>query len=127
MLLTEYIHSHEFRDPSTYASFYYPPEGPDTERKMSEAEEEAQSIVEEDAATIQEDLQQDYPDATVTGTVVGVTDEDVDKKLEKMAKQYNMEVEKIKELVKEQLDNVRTDIKMQKAVELIASKAKEVK
>ena len=44
-----------------------------------------------------------------------------------MAKQYNMEVEKIKELVKEQLDNVRTDIKMQKAVELIASKAKEVK
>ena len=78
MLLTEYIHNHEFRDPSTYASFYYPPEGPDTERKMSEAEEEAQSIVEEDAATIQEDLQQDYPDATVTGTVVGVTDEDVD-------------------------------------------------
>lgn len=58
---------------------------------------------------------------------IEVTDEDVDKKLEKMAKQYNMEVEKIKELVKEQLDNVRTDIKMQKAVELIASKAKEVK
>ncbi|MCI6915661.1 MAG: trigger factor [Lachnospiraceae bacterium] len=58
---------------------------------------------------------------------IEVTDEDVDKKLEKMAKQYNMEVEKIKELVKEQLDNVRSDIKMQKAVELIASKAKEVK
>ncbi len=55
------------------------------------------------------------------------TDEVVDKNIEKMAKQYNMEVEKIKELVKEQLDNVRTDIKMQKAVELIASKAKEVK
>ena len=78
MLLTEYIHRHEFRDPSTYASFYYPPEGPDTERELSEAEEEAKSVVEEDAATFQEDLQQDYPDATVTGTVVGVTDEDVD-------------------------------------------------
>ena len=78
MLLAEYIHRHEFRDPSTYASFYYPQEGPDTERELSEAEEEAKSVVEEDAATFQEDLQQDYPDATVTGTVVGVTDEDVD-------------------------------------------------
>ena len=78
MLLTEYIQRHEFRDPSTYASFYYPQEGPDTERELSEAEEEAKSVVEEDAATFQEDLQQDYPDATVTGTVVGVTDEDVD-------------------------------------------------
>ena len=78
MLLTEYIHRHEFRDPSTYASFYYPPEGPDTERELSEAEEEAKSVVEEDAATFQEDLQQNYPGATVTGTVVGVTDEDVD-------------------------------------------------
>lgn len=78
MLLTEYIQRREFRDPSTYASFYYPQEGPDTERELSEAEEEAKSVVEEDAATVQEDLQQDYPDATVTGTVVGVTDEDVD-------------------------------------------------
>lgn len=68
----------EFKDPSTYASFYYPPEGPDTEREMSEAEEEAKSVVENDAAVFQEALQQDYPGATVTGTVVEVTDEDVD-------------------------------------------------
>lgn len=68
----------EFKDPSNYASFYYPPEGPDTEREMNEAEEEAKSVVENDAAVFQEALQQDYPGATVTGTVVEVTDEDVD-------------------------------------------------
>ena len=68
----------EFKDPSNYASFYYPPEGPDTEREMSEAEEEAKAVVEEDAATLQKALQQDYPGATVTGIVVEVTDEDVD-------------------------------------------------
>lgn len=68
----------EFRDPSTYASFYYPPEGPDTEKEQSEAEEEAQSVVEEDAATFQEALQQNYPGAVVTGKAIEVTDEDVD-------------------------------------------------
>lgn len=68
----------EFRDPSTYASFYYPLEGPDTEREQSEAEKEAQSVVEEDAATFQEALQQNYPGAIVKGTVGEVTDEDVD-------------------------------------------------
>jgi hypothetical protein len=68
----------EFRDPSTYASFYYPPEGPDTEKEQSEAEEEAQSVVEEDAAAFQEALQQNYPGAIVKGTVGEVTDEDVD-------------------------------------------------
>ena len=68
----------EFKDPSTYASFYYPPDDPDTEREMHEAEEEVKSVVEKDAAVFQEALQQDYPGATVTGTVVEVTDEDVD-------------------------------------------------
>jgi hypothetical protein len=74
MLLSE----SEFRDPSTYASFYYPPEGPDTEKEQNEAEEEAQSVVEEDAAAFQEALQQNYPGATVTGKAIEVTDEDVD-------------------------------------------------
>lgn len=68
----------EFRDPSTYASFYYPPEGPDTEKEQTEAQEEAQSVVEEDAAAFQEALQQNYPGAIVKGTVGEVTDEDVD-------------------------------------------------
>jgi len=31
----------EFRDPSTYASFYYPPEGPDTDDNEERAENEA--------------------------------------------------------------------------------------
>lgn len=68
----------EFRDPSTFASFYYPPEGPDTEKEQTEAQEEAQSVVEEDAAAFQEALQQNYPGAIVKGTVGEVTDEDVD-------------------------------------------------
>lgn len=68
----------EFRDPSTFASFYYPPEGPDTEREMSEAEEEAQEVVNGDAEAFQEALQQNYPGATVTGSADEVTDEDVD-------------------------------------------------
>lgn len=68
----------EFRDPSTYASFYYPPEGPDTEKEQTEAQEEAQSVVEEDATAFQEALQQNYPGAIVKGTVGEVTDEDVD-------------------------------------------------
>lgn len=78
MLLSEFVHGHEFRDPSTYASFYYPPEGPDTEKEKSEAEEKAASVVKQDATTFQEALQQDYPGATVTGNVIEVEDEEVD-------------------------------------------------
>ncbi|MCR5544257.1 MAG: trigger factor [Eubacterium sp.] len=56
-----------------------------------------------------------------------VTDEDKEAEIEKLAKQYQMEVEKIKEIMgDEQLDALASDIKMQKAVEYIASQAKEV-
>lgn len=67
----------KFRDPSTYASFYYPDEGRDTEYDMIKAKEEAQYVVEEDAAKLQKALQQNYPGATVTGIVGEITDEDV--------------------------------------------------
>lgn len=73
MLLSET----KFRDPSTYASFYYPPEGRDTEYDMIGAKEEAQYVVEEDAEKLQNVLQQYYPGATVTGTVGEITDENV--------------------------------------------------
>lgn len=73
MLLSE----KEFRDPSSYASFYYPPEGPDTEREMNDAIEEATEVTEKDAEVFQEVLQKDYPGATVTGNAIEVTDEDV--------------------------------------------------
>lgn len=56
-----------------------------------------------------------------------VSDEDVEAEIEKMAKQYNMEVEKIKEIMgDEQTDGLKRDIKMQKAVEFIGAQAKEV-
>ena len=56
-----------------------------------------------------------------------ITDEDKNAEIEKMAKQYQMEVDKIKEIMgDEQMEALALDIKMQKAVEYIASQAKEV-
>ena len=56
-----------------------------------------------------------------------ITEEDKAQEIEKMAKQYQMEVDKIKEIMgDEQMEALALDIKMQKAVEYIASQAKEV-
>jgi len=78
MLLSEFVHGHEFRDPSTYASFYYPPEGPDTEREQSDAEREAKECVKEDAAIYQEEFAKLYKGVTVTGEVGEIEDENLD-------------------------------------------------
>ncbi len=56
-----------------------------------------------------------------------VTEEDKEAEIESMAKQYQMEVEKIKEIMgEEQMEALTQDLKLKKAVEFIASKAKEV-
>ena len=56
-----------------------------------------------------------------------VTDEEVEAELEKMSKQYQMELDRIKEIMgDDQMDSLRMDIKMQKAVKFIGEKAKEV-
>ena len=56
-----------------------------------------------------------------------ITEEDKAAEIERMAKQYQMEVDKIKEIMgEEQMEALATDLKMQKAVEYIASKVKEV-
>ena len=56
-----------------------------------------------------------------------VTDEDVEEEIKKMAEQYKMEVEKIKEIMGEdQIDSLKRDIRMNKAIEYIAAQAKEV-
>ena len=56
-----------------------------------------------------------------------VTDEDVAEEMENMAKQYQMEVEKIKEIMgEEQIEGLKADLKMQKAIKYIAEQAKEV-
>lgn len=78
MLLSEFVQGHEFRDPSTYASFYYPPEGPDTTKEQSAAEQAADRRVKADAAAYQAELAKLYKDVTVTGEVDEVEDEDID-------------------------------------------------
>ncbi len=58
---------------------------------------------------------------------IEATDEEVDAEIEKQAKQYNIKVEDFKKYAgTEGVENIRSDVKMQKAAELIASKAKEV-
>ena len=57
---------------------------------------------------------------------IEVSEEDTAAEIEKMAKQYQMEVDKIKEIMgEEQMESLKMDIKMQKAAEYIASQAKE--
>jgi len=57
---------------------------------------------------------------------IEVSEEDTGAEIEKMAKQYQMEVDKIKEIMgEEQMESLKMDIKMQKAAEFIASQAKE--
>ena len=56
----------------------------------------------------------------------GATDEEVDAELAKMAEQYNMEVEKLKEMfAEEDLKSIRDDLAVQKAVELVTDAAVE--
>lgn len=57
---------------------------------------------------------------------IEVSEEDTAAEIEKMAKQYQMEVDKIKEIMgEEQMESLKMDIKMQKAAEYIAFQAKE--
>jgi hypothetical protein len=56
----------EFRDPSTYASFYYPPEGPDTEDNEERAEREATKELKYIEDKFQKALDEKFPKAYVT-------------------------------------------------------------
>ncbi len=57
---------------------------------------------------------------------IEVTDEDIENEYKKMAEQYQMEVDKIKELIGEkEKEQIAMDLKVEKAVELIASNAVE--
>ena len=58
---------------------------------------------------------------------IEISDERVDEEITKMAEQYKMEIEKIKEFMGEdQIESLKHDIRMNKAIEYIASQAKEV-
>ena len=59
---------------------------------------------------------------------VEVTDADVDAEIEKMAEMYQMEVDKLKEIIGDaEKDNIKKDLEVQKAAELLGSKAVEKK
>ena len=65
-------------------------------------------------------------DAVVAAENLTATDEEVDAELAKMAEQYNMEVEKLKEMfAEEDLKSIRDDLAVQKAVELVTDAAVE--
>ena len=58
---------------------------------------------------------------------IQVSDEEVDQEIEKMAKAYNMEPDKMKEIIgDEEKENIRKDLADQKAMDLIADAAVEV-
>ncbi len=59
---------------------------------------------------------------------IQVTEEDVEAELAKMAEMYGMEIDKLKKLVGEnETENIKADLKMRKAVELVVGEAKEKK
>ncbi len=65
-------------------------------------------------------------DAVVAAENLTASDEEVEAELGKMAEQYKMEVEKLKELMgEEDLKNIREDLAVQKAVELVTDAAVE--
>ena len=58
---------------------------------------------------------------------IQVSDEEVDQEIEKMAKAYNMEPDKMKEIIgDEEKENIRKDLAEQKAMDLVADAAVEV-
>lgn len=66
-------------------------------------------------------------EAIVKAENIDVTDEELEKELTEMASMYKMEPDKIKEILGEKgMENVKADIAVQKAVDLVVSEAKEV-
>ena len=55
---------------------------------------------------------------------IEASDDDVEKELEKMAQMYNMELDKVKSFMREEeLDNLKRDIRVRKAVDLLTENA----
>ena len=63
-------------------------------------------------------------EAVCNAEKVEASDDEVEAKIEEMAKAYNMEIEKLKELISaDERENLANDIKMQKTVDLLVDKA----
>ncbi len=66
-------------------------------------------------------------EAIVEAEKIEASDDELNKELEKMAEQYQMEIDKIKELVGDaEKAAMKSDIAVQKAVDLVTAEAKEV-
>lgn len=66
-------------------------------------------------------------EAIVKAEDIQVTDEELEKELTEMASMYNMELDKLKEILGDkEIEHIKTDIAVQKAVDLVVSEAKEV-
>ncbi len=55
---------------------------------------------------------------------ISVSDEEMDAELQKMGDQYKMELDKIKEIMKDSLDNMRGDMRINKTLEFLVDNAK---
>ena len=65
-------------------------------------------------------------EAVVAAEQIVASEEDVEAEFGRMAEQYKMEVEKLKELLGEaEIKNIKTDLALQKAIELVAEAAVE--
>ena len=65
-------------------------------------------------------------EAIVKAENIEVSDEDITKEIEEMAKNYQMDADKVRELVTPQMDDMKMDLAVQKAVDLVAAEAKEI-
>lgn len=66
-------------------------------------------------------------EAIVKAENIEVTDEELDKELTEMASIYKTEVDKLKEMLGDKgLENMKLDIAVQKAIDLVVAEAKEV-
>lgn len=66
-------------------------------------------------------------EAIVKAENIEVTEEELNTEVENMAKTYQMELEKLKELISDnEKEQIKIDIAVQKAMDLVASEAKEV-
>ncbi len=65
-------------------------------------------------------------EAIVKAENIEVSDDDVTKEIEEMAKNYQMEVDRVRELVAPQMNDMKMDLAVQKAVDLVAAEAKEI-
>lgn len=66
-------------------------------------------------------------EAVANAEAIEVTEDEMNEELEKMASMYQMDIEKLKEVVGEnEADSIRKDIAIQKAVDLVVEAAKEI-